>query len=165
MPRILHIIQAGILLYKSYQYFDLGRVEIHRHFAWVKLIKHYWPTESVNGGNSKTYFSADDVTMSRDFVKSRGAIATCSDSNSRKRQVARDLSLVASNWTQTKKYVCSEKCRCRCRVSRVARNWTRLYKRDFLKPGICSLIKPAAMVNWCNFPPKSTQSCYNMWTK
>ena len=36
------------------------------------------------------------------------------------------------------------------------------YTRDFLTPGICSLIKPAAMVNWCNFPPKSTQSCYNI---
>ena len=37
------------------------------------------------------------------------------------------------------------------------------YTRYFLTPGMCSLIKPATMVKlMCNFPPKSTQSCYNL---
>ena len=35
------------------------------------------------------------------------------------------------------------------------------YTRDYLTPGICSLIKPTAMENWCHFAPKSTQSCCN----
>ena len=38
----------------------------------------------------------------------------------------------------------------------------------YLSPGICSLNKPSAMVKWCHFTPKSTQSCYdkkqkNLW--
>ena len=37
------------------------------------------------------------------------------------------------------------------------------YTQDYLTPGIYSLIKPAAMENWCHFVLKSTQSCYNMW--
>ena len=34
--------------------------------------------------------------------------------------------------------------------------------RDYLTPGICSLIKPVAMENWCHFAPKPTRSCYNV---
>ena len=36
------------------------------------------------------------------------------------------------------------------------------YTQDYLMLGICSLIKPDAMENWCHFLPKSTQSCYNL---
>ena len=35
------------------------------------------------------------------------------------------------------------------------------YTQDYLTPGICSIIKPAAMGNWCHFPLKSTQSFYS----
>ena len=33
--------------------------------------------------------------------------------------------------------------------------------RNYLTPGKCNLIKPAAMENWCHYRPKSKQSCYN----
>ena len=37
------------------------------------------------------------------------------------------------------------------------------YTREYLTPGICSIIKPAAIWNkWCHISPKSTPSCYTM---
>ena len=35
------------------------------------------------------------------------------------------------------------------------------YTKDYLPPGICSLMKPASMTNWLHFPTKSSGSCYN----
>ena len=35
------------------------------------------------------------------------------------------------------------------------------YTQDYLTPGICSIIKPAAMGHWYHFPLKSTQSFYS----
>ena len=36
------------------------------------------------------------------------------------------------------------------------------YTQGYLPPGICSLIKPAAVATWFHFPPKSSHSCYDM---
>ena len=40
---------------------------------------------------------------------------------------------------------------------------TRLrYSRDYLPPGLWSLLSPLLWQNWFHLPPKSSQSCYNM---